>query len=67
MLCGMASPGKTSVYLTQELADLVNESGLPLAELIRRGATAGEPEPLEVMLRRVVREELARYSRDGEA
>ncbi|HEV2255380.1 MAG TPA: hypothetical protein VGS06_19540 [Streptosporangiaceae bacterium] len=46
---------KTSVYLSDELADRVKASGVAPAELIRRGLDAGEPEPLEAMLRRVLR------------
>jgi hypothetical protein len=45
---------KTSVYLSDELAERVRASGVSPAELIRRGLDAGEPEPLEVMLRRVL-------------
>jgi hypothetical protein len=45
---------KTSVYLSDELAERVRASGVSPAELIRRGLDASEPEPLEVMLRRVL-------------
>jgi hypothetical protein len=38
----MASVGKrTSVYLSDDLAAAVEASGVPLAELIRRGLTGG--------------------------
>lgn len=46
---------KTSVWLSDDLAKRVAESGVSLATLIRRGLDAGEPEPLEEMLRRVMR------------
>jgi hypothetical protein len=46
---------KTSVYLSDELDERVKASGVTPAELIRRGLDAGEPEPLEAMLARVVR------------
>jgi hypothetical protein len=45
---------KTSVYLSDELAERVRASGASPAELIRRGLDAAGPEPLEVMLRRVL-------------
>lgn len=50
---------KTSIYLTEEVAQRVRASGLPLPELVRRGLDAGQPPELEVIIRRVVREELA--------
>lgn len=50
--------GKTSVYLTEDLAAAAKAAGVSLSELIRRGLAAGEPEPLEALIRRVVREEL---------
>ena len=46
---------RTSVYLSDELAERVKASGLAPAELMRRGLDAGEPEPLEALLTRVVR------------
>lgn len=49
---------KTSVYLSEELSAQVEASGMPLAEILRRGLAADEPEPLEDMIRRVVRDEL---------
>jgi hypothetical protein len=66
MIGGMATAGKTSVYLTQQMAGDLNASGMTLAEVVRRGLAAGEPEELESIVRRVVREELCRYGRDGE-
>jgi hypothetical protein len=56
---------KTSVYLTEELAERVRESGLSLPDLIRRGLDAGGPTPLEEMIRRAVREEMAAGRRQG--
>lgn len=50
---------KTSVYLADDVAAKAKASGVPLGELVRRGLDAGEPESLEAMLRRVIREELA--------
>lgn len=55
MLDGM---GKTSVYLPRELAERVRASGVPMAELIRRGLDAGEPPALGEVVRAAVREEL---------
>ena len=52
---------KTSVYLSEQLAAQVEESGLTLAEIIRRGLAAGEPEPLEDTLRRIMRDELSEW------
>jgi hypothetical protein len=49
---------RTSVYLTDELAAMWKASGLPLAEVIRRGLSAGGPVD-EATLRRVLREELS--------
>lgn len=49
---------KTSVYLSEELSAQVEASAVPLAELIRRGLAAGEPEPIEATLARVVRSQL---------
>jgi hypothetical protein len=49
---------KTSVYLSEQLAAEVEQSGVPLAELVRRGLAAGEPEPIEDTLRRIVRDEI---------
>jgi len=50
---------KTSVYLSDEISGRVKASGLPIAELVRRGLDAGEPPELEATLRRVIRQELA--------
>ena len=54
--CGMGL--RTSVYLSDELAAMWRASGVPLAEVIRRGLSAGGPVD-EATLRRVIREELA--------
>ena len=54
--CGMGL--RTSVYLSDELAAMWRASGVPLAEVIRRGLSAGGPVD-EVTLRHVLREELA--------
>jgi len=64
MLCGM---GKTSVWLPDDLAVRVRESGVPLAVLVRRGLDAGAPDPLEVMLRQVVRGEFSAWFADTSA
>jgi 3-mercaptopyruvate sulfurtransferase SseA len=54
---------KTSVYLSHDLAMCWRASGLPLAELIRRGVASLAPQPdLEATLRRVLREERAGVS-----
>jgi hypothetical protein len=53
-LCGMDGYKRTSVHLPAELAERVD--GMRLPDLIRKGLDA---EPLEAMLRRVIREELA--------
>ena len=50
---------KTSVYLSDEQAERLRASSLPLSEVIRRGLDAVAPEDLETTLRRVIREELA--------
>ena len=47
---------RTSVYLSDHLAALVKDSGLPMGELIRRGLDRSSE--LEDTLRRVLREEL---------
>ena len=57
MLRGMGS--KSSVYLTDEMAARWRATGLPLSEILRRGLDAGEPPAIEVIVRRVIREELA--------
>ena len=54
--------GKTSVYLSDELAEAVRASGLPLAELIRRGLDVSGS--IESVIARVVRAELAAWA-DG--
>lgn len=62
MLGGM---GKTSVYLPGDLAERVKASGVPMAELIRRGLDAGEPPPLGEVVRAAVREELEARCKAG--
>ena len=49
---------RTSVYLSDELAAMWKASKLPLAEVVRRGLSAGGPVD-EATLRHVLREELA--------
>ena len=49
---------KTSVYLTDALEARWRATGLPLAEILRRGLNTPEPEPIEDVMRRVIREEL---------
>jgi hypothetical protein len=51
---------KTSVWLPGDIAARWKASGLPLAEIVRRGLDAGEPEPLDDKIRRILREELGR-------
>jgi hypothetical protein len=53
---------KTSVWLSDEIAERWKQTGLPLAELVKRGLDAGEPEPWDDKLRRIMREELERIS-----
>ena len=48
---------KTSVWLGDDIAERWKQSGLPLAELVRRGLDAGEPEELDGKIRRLLREE----------
>jgi hypothetical protein len=50
---------KTSVWLPDDLSDQWKASGVALAELVRRGLAAGEPEPLDDKIRRIVREEVS--------
>ena len=51
---------KTSVYLSDDLAAQWRASKLPLAEVIRRGLTRSDSEPVtRASLREVLREELA--------
>ena len=57
--CGMGL--RTSVYLSDELAAMWRASGVPLAELIRRGLSAGGPVD-EATLCRVLDEKLADLS-----
>lgn len=57
--------GKTSVYLPGDLAERVKASGVPMAELIRRGLDAGEPPPLGEVVRAAVREELEARCKAG--
>lgn len=52
---------RTSVYLSDELAAMWKASGLPAAEVFRRGLAAGGPVD-EATLRHVLREELAGLS-----
>jgi hypothetical protein len=49
---------RTSVYLSEPVADALKASGRQLAEVITTGLGI-TPEPLEDILRRVIREELA--------
>ena len=64
MMDGMGK--KTSIYLTDDLAERVSESGLSLAELIRRGLDAADPDPIEDRLAEVVRAEFEARFRAGE-
>ena len=53
---------RTSIYLTDELATIWKASGLPAAEVFRRGLNTGGPvdeATLETTLRRVLDEKLA--------
>jgi hypothetical protein len=50
---------KTSIWLPDDLVEPWRDSGDSLADLVRRGLTAGKPEPLDEKIRRIVREELA--------
>lgn len=59
MLCGMGR--KTSVWLPDDLAERVRESGVPLAELIRRGLEAGQPAAVFEVVRSAVRAELGEW------
>jgi hypothetical protein len=58
---------KTSVYLSDELAGRVKASGVAPADLIRRGLDAGQPEPLETLLRRVLRAVLDEWASEHAA
>jgi hypothetical protein len=50
---------KTSVYLSDDLAAQWRASKLPLAEVIRRGLTRSDEEPVtKASLRHILREEL---------
>ena len=53
---------KTSVWLDDETGAQWKATGLPLAELVKRGLKAGEPEPLDTKIRRIIREELERIA-----
>jgi hypothetical protein len=44
---------KTSVYLSDELHEAVKASGVPLAELVRRGLEASTPDGPEALRRTV--------------
>lgn len=44
---------RTSIYLSDELAEAVRASGVPIAELVRRGLEASRPEGREEMRRAV--------------
>lgn len=58
---------KTSVYLSDELAERWRASSLPLSEVIRLGLDAADRAPdLEGTIRRVIREELAALAVDGQ-
>jgi hypothetical protein len=50
---------KTSVWLPDDVAAEWKRREIPLAELVKRGLAADEPEPLDEKIRRIVREELA--------
>lgn len=43
---------KTSVYLSDAIAERVQASGLSLSELVQRGLDAAEPEPTEAVISR---------------
>lgn len=46
---------RTSVYLSDDLAEAVERSGIPLAELVRRGLGRSEPaSDTEIMRRALV-------------
>jgi hypothetical protein len=55
---------KTSVWLSDEIAERWKQSKLPLAELVRRGLDAPEPEQVAspTVVRAIVREELERVA-----
>jgi hypothetical protein len=53
---------KTSIWLPDEVAEQWRASGVSLAELVKRGLAAGEPEPLDGKIRRILREELERVA-----
>ena len=46
---------KTSVWLDDETGAEWKASNLPLAELVKRGLKAAEPEPLDEKIERIVR------------
>ena len=50
---------RTSIYLTDDLDKQLQASGLTLLQVVRRGLAAGDPEPCEATLRRVMPELLA--------
>ena len=58
---------KTSVWLDDDTAAEWKASGLPLAELVKRGLKAGRPEPLDDKIRRILRDELERVAGQSHA
>ena len=50
---------KTSVWLSDDIAERWKKTGLPLAEFVKRGLDAGEPEPLDDKISRLLAERLA--------
>ena len=50
---------KTSVWLDDETGAEWKARGLPLAELVKRGLRAGEPEPLDDKISRLLADRLA--------
>jgi hypothetical protein len=55
---------KTSIWLPDDLVEPWRDSGDSLADLVRRGLTAGKPEPLDEKIRRIVREEVGHLPGD---
>jgi hypothetical protein len=49
---------KTSVWLSEELAQRWHDSGMSLSELVKRGLDASEGKDPDDRLRRIIREEL---------
>jgi hypothetical protein len=52
---------KTSIYLTDEMQQRVEASGVSVLELVRRGLSGGEAEPLETVVARALRSALDDY------